>query len=106
MAHMRSARRGVAGADLSKAGRLFERENTQSYRSAQPLAGSRFERMVEHLHSLGTRPLAEMLDEIATATGRPDIVADLVAAYAQLDPEIVRALGADSFAPMPLELVR
>ncbi len=106
MLKMRSARRGVADADLTKAGRLFEVDNTQISPTTQPLAGPRIERMVEHLHSLGPRPLAECLIEIATATGHPEIVADRVEAYAALDPDLVRALGADRFAPMPLGMVR
>ncbi len=106
MTQMSCARCGVAGADLSKAGRLLDRDNTQIGLTTQALAGPRFERMVESVHALGVRPLAEMLAEIAVATGRPDIVADRVEAYAGLDPELVRALGADRFPPMPLAVVR
>ena len=46
-----------------------------------------------------------MLIEIATATGQPDLIADRLQAYAQLDPEIVRAVGADRFPPMPLQVM-
>ena len=105
MLKMRSARRGVADADLTKAGRLFEVDNTQIAPTTQPLAGSRFERLIERVHSLGPRPFAEMLDEIAAATGRPDIVADRVEAFARLDPETVRAVGGDQFPPSVLEVV-
>ena len=89
----------------AKAGRLFEAKYTQTLSTAQPLAGPRFERQVERLHNLGPRPLAEILAEIAAVTGRPDIVADRLQAYAQLDPEILRAVGADRFPPMALEVV-
>ena len=68
--------------------------------------GQHLERMIERVHALGPRPLAELLDEIATATGQPALIADRVEAYAGLNPEIVRALGADRFPPMPLEVVR
>ena len=34
------------------------------------------------------------------------LIADRLQAYAGLDPEIVRALGADRFPPMLLEVVR
>ena len=71
-----------------------------------PLAGPRFEHWCRQVHALGVRPLGEMLIEVAVATGRPDIVADRLQAYAQLDPEIVRAVGADRFPPAPLGLVR
>ena len=69
-------------------------------------AEQRFERQIMRVHALGPRPLAELLDELATATGQPALIADRVEAYAGLDPEIVRALGGDNFPPMPLEVVR
>ena len=64
------------------------------------------EHLVARVHALGQRPLAEMLAEIAIATGHPEIVADRVEAYAGLDPEAVRFVGGDKFPPMPLELVK
>ena len=72
----------------------------------EPTAGPRFERQIKHVHALGPRVFAEMLDEIAVATGRPDIVAARLEAYAQLDPEAVRFVGGDKFPPMPLGLIR
>ena len=69
-------------------------------------AGPRFEHMVEHLHRLGPRAVAELLAEIAIATGEPGLIADRVEAYAALDPAVLRAVGGDSFPPMPLELIR
>ena len=68
--------------------------------------GQRLERMVERVHALGPRLLAELLAEIATATGQHVLVVDLVEEYAGLDAELARFLGADRFAPMPLELVK
>ena len=72
----------------------------------EPTTGPRWERMIEHIHSLGPRPLAELLAEIAAATGEPDLIADRLQAYASLDPAVLRAVGADRFPPMPLGLVR
>ncbi len=68
--------------------------------------GQRLERMVERVHVLGPRPLAELLAEIANATGQPAVVADCIEAYAALDAEIVRAVGADRFPPNVLGVVR
>lgn len=62
--------------------------------------------MVEHLHCLGPRPVAELLIEIARCTGQSSLIADRLQAYAGLDPEIVRAVGADSFPPSVLGVVR
>ena len=106
MPQMSCARCGTAGADLSIAGKLFEGDDTQTASTVQPLAGPRFERQVERLHSIAPRPLGELLAEIATATGQPSLIADRVEAYAALDPEIVRALGADRFPPSVLGVVR
>lgn len=90
--------------------RLAERpdtpEFTQTVSTAQDLAGPRFEHMVECLHRLGPRPLAEMIVEIATVTGEAGLIADRLQAYAGLDPEIIRFLGADRFPPMPLGVAR
>ncbi len=47
-----------------------------------------FRRAVERIHDLGPRALGEMLIEL-------DVGADVLARYARLDPEIVRALDAD-----------
>ncbi len=101
-----NARRARTGADLSKAGWPSGSNNTQIDATVQALAEPRLERMIEHVHALGPRPLAEMLAEIARSTGQPDLVVDLVEKYARLDPEIVHALGADRFPPVPLEVVR
>ena len=70
------------------------------------LAGPRFERHVVRVHSLGPRPLAELLAEIATATGQSSFIAHRLEEYARLDPELVRALGADRFPPNVLGVVR
>ena len=122
MSEIGSAGRGVPGAVVVKAGERFTGQNSRKPDELQfqpggdaPAghpspsefaAGPRFERLIERVHALGVRPLAEMLAEIAVATGRPDIVADRVEAYARLDPEIVRAIGGDKFPPMALELIR
>ena len=62
--------------------------------------------MIECVHALGPRPLAELLIEIARYTGQENFIANRLHAYAGLDPEIIRALGADLFPPMPLGVVR
>ena len=66
----------------------------------------RLERMVERVHALGPRPLAELLAEIAADTGATNLVVGLVEKYAELDPGVVRAVGGDRFPPMLLGVVR
>ena len=84
----------------------FETQHTKTTSNLQGLADPRFEHLCRQVHALGPRPMAELLAEIATATGEPNLIADRLQAYAGLNPEIVRALGADRFPPMALEVVR
>ena len=72
----------------------------------EPAAELRHERHIVHIHSLGPRVLAELLDEIAHRTGCPDIVADRIEAYADLDIEMVIAAGGDKFPPNVLGVVK
>ena len=110
MAHIENARRTKAGAVSLKFCGFETQHNrttdkTQCADAGNPLTGQRFERQIARVHALGVRPLAEMIAEIATLTGESALIADRVAAYARLDPEIVRALGGDRFPPIPPELV-
>ena len=87
------------------AGWLDTPEYTRSPHDPQALAGLRQESQIERLHRLGPRCLAEMIVEIATATGQPALIADRLQAYAGLDPELVRYIGGDNFPPMPLQVM-
>jgi len=96
-----------ASAAVANALRVLPAAAEPGYPSPGELAaGPRWERLIERVHSLGPRPLAELLAEIAAVTGQHVRVVDLVEEYSRLDPEIVRAVGADRFPPMPLEVVR
>jgi len=57
----------------------------------------RRQRLVSHLHRLGPSPLGHFLREVEVATWA-DVTARLER-YAEIDPEFVRALGGDRFAP-------
>lgn len=54
-------------------------------------------RLAEHLVRLGSRPVAELLVELATLYG-PGVI-DVATGYQRLSPELIRALGADRFPP-------
>ena len=100
---------GDGGAPGHLAGRLDAPEHTQNRRAFQDSAeiGSpRFERQIERLHRLGPRVFGELLAEIAAAAGQHVRVVDLVEEYAELDPEIVRAVGGDRFPPTPLVAIQ
>jgi hypothetical protein len=57
----------------------------------------RRQRLVEFLHRLGPSPLGHFIREVEVETGA-DVTARLEC-YAKIDPEFVRALGGDRFAP-------
>lgn len=54
------------------------------------------QRLVSHLHRLGPSPLGHFLREIEAGAN----VAERLDRYARLDPDFVRALGGDRFAPI------
>ena len=67
----------------------------------------RFVLLVEQLHGLGSRPLGELLIEVAGAD--PSVQDDIILClehYRRLDPDLVHALGGDTFAPAPIHEVR
>ncbi len=104
MTQIENARRARAGV-IRRAGGLFTTYDSRTSGKTQLLAGSRFEHLVRRVHALGERPLAELLVDIASATHEPGLIADRVKSYAALDPEILRALGADRFPPAILAVV-
>ena len=69
--------------------------------AAQIVADLQRQRCATHLHDLGARPVLEALLELDAGRDLDDVLAR----YAELDPEIVRALGADRFPPLPLRRV-
>jgi hypothetical protein len=56
---------------------------------------ARRRRLVEHLHRLGPAPLGYFLREIENGAS----ISDHLERYGKIDPEFVRALGGDRFAP-------
>ena len=63
--------------------------------AAEVIAGLKRQWQIEHLHSLGPRPVLEALIEIAAGGELDTVLAD----YARLDREVVVALGGDLFPP-------
>ena len=66
------------------------------------VADLRRHRQVEHIHGLGPRAYGELLAEIGEQRGCRTFIDRRLRAYAALDPEVVRALGADKFPRPPL----
>ena len=69
------------------------------------VADLRFHRQVEHLHALGPRTVGELLAEIGEQRGCRTFIDQRLKAYAELDPGVVRELGADRFPRPPLHEV-
>ena len=73
-------------------------------RKAPPKGASdlRRQRQIEHVHRLGARAVGELLREV-------DDGADLdhaLAAYERLTPDLLKAVGGDSFPAQPIHVVR
>ena len=64
---------------------------------ASHAADLRLQRDVTAVHRLGARALYELLREIGAIAGTRTTIDRIVARYAGLDPELLRALGADRF---------
>lgn len=65
-----------------------------------------YNRLVERVHALGPRALAEMLAEVVDqdeAAGR--LIAAALARYARIDPAALLVVRGDRFPPAPLLLV-
>lgn len=72
--------------------------------NAAPLIRLRRQRHVERLYRLGPRAVFELLDELDRVHRLTDLDARL-ARYAAVDPEILRALGANRFPERQFRLV-
>jgi hypothetical protein len=64
-------------------------------------ADRRFERHVARLHRLGARAVCELLLEVGASTKHMTTIEAALARYAALDPDTLRVLRGDRFAPRP-----
>ena len=60
-----------------------------------------FQRLVTRVHALGPRVLAELLATLGAEFLIRVSIERKLARYAALDPQILRAVGADRFPPWP-----
>jgi hypothetical protein len=60
-----------------------------------------FQRLVRQAHALGPRVIAELLAEIGAEFLIRVSIERKLERYAALDPQILRAVGADRFPPWP-----
>ena len=72
-----------------------------------PLFDPRFHRLIDHLCSLGPRPVGEcLLQLIGTNDDAHTALIILLEQYRRLDAGVVKAVGGDVFPPVPLHEVR
>jgi hypothetical protein len=64
-------------------------------------ADRRFARNLDKLYPLGPRIFAEILGRLGETSFRMTEIEQVVAHFAALDPELLRALGGDRFPPRP-----
>jgi hypothetical protein len=70
------------------------------------LAELRFARLVERFHRLGARTHCEFLRELGAERLIRHVIEQKLERYLErLDPEVLRALGADQFPTTPIHLV-
>jgi hypothetical protein len=62
----------------------------------------RFQRLTQHLHRLGPRPVAELLLELARDHGLEGAIMAKLEVYSTLAPSLVERLGGRDWAPPPL----
>ena len=72
-----------------------------------PLFDARFHRLIDHLCSLGPRPVGEcLLQLVGTQDDARTALVVLLERYRELDAGVVQAVGGDVFPPAPLHEVR
>src|SRR5262249_23609724 len=72
--------------------------STREYFKAQVQQRLRREHLIRQVHQLGARVMFEFVDELDRVHGLGDDLDHRLERYAALDPEILRALGGDTFA--------
>ena len=65
------------------------------------VADLKFRQLVEHLHRLGPRAVAELLCEVA----KGEDLDRALEPYQRLTPDLLKALGGDRFPPVPIHEV-
>ena len=74
--------------------------------AADLVSDMRFRQMVERIHGLGSRAVAELLAEIAVKHSITPALQKTLERYASIDPQALQALGGDKFWPAPVHEVR
>lgn len=65
----------------------------------------RFQRLVQRVYAGGVRTVAEALAGIAVELDAADTVERMLEEHGRFGPELLTALGADRFPPMPIREV-
>jgi hypothetical protein len=85
---------------------LVRRRPKELKGEAQPAPYGQLERLALRLHQLGPRALHEYLLELGKKHGLQSEIRAQLERYAEIDPDVLRALGGDRSAPVPIHIVR
>jgi hypothetical protein len=92
---------GAHRAGTLVAGQRHGPDNTAASNALGEQRDLRFRHDVIRLHALGPRAVYELLAELGASRLLRTEIEQLVGCYADLDPDIVRAVGADKLPPLP-----
>jgi hypothetical protein len=84
---------------------LEPRQDIRSHLKSQELARLHRQRLVARIHDLGPRAVFELVDELDRHHGLGDDLDRRLQRYADADPELLHAFGADRFAPLPTRVI-
>ncbi len=70
--------------------------------AAETVGDLRFQRRVERVHSLGVRPVAELLAEIGSERGIRTLIDRKLETYAELDSKVIEEVEGVGFWPAPI----
>ncbi len=70
--------------------------------AAETVGDLRFQRRVERVHSLGVRPVAELLAEIGSERGIRTLIDRKLETYAELDSKVIEEVEGAGFWPAPI----
>jgi hypothetical protein len=95
----------LAGGNRAGIRYAVQQPSTREILKTQAQQRLRRQHLAQQVHRLGARVLFELLAELGRHHGIEDDIGRRLERYAELDPEVLRALGGDRFPPAPLRLV-
>ena len=73
--------------------------------AAELVADLRFRQRAAKIHRLGTRPMIELLAEVAVRCDACDLLDEALDRYCALDARVLQRVGGDELPPLPIREV-